>query len=148
MPARAVREEDDMHTPPRIPIRNNTQTHTDHTTPSLSHTTPKASQSTTPPPAPPTETIPPTSTPNLRDGYTMLPLPMLQPTEIRVLSQNINTLPTTSPAELGASPSTCTETSTRQFWACKKQIRTGQDMMRLWDESNNALNGDGLDRKW
>jgi hypothetical protein len=43
-----------------------------------------------------------------------------------------------------ASPLTCTETSTHQFWACKKQIRTGQNMMRLWDASNNALTGVGL----
>jgi hypothetical protein len=45
----------------------------------------------------------PITTPQLRSGYAALPLPTLKPTEIRVLSHNINTLPTSSPAELGVS---------------------------------------------
>ena len=35
-------------------------------------------------------------------GYTHPPLPSLNPTDIRILSHNINTLQTTSQAELGA----------------------------------------------
>jgi hypothetical protein len=44
-----------------------------------------------------------TTTQDISDGYACLPLPILKPTEIRVLSHNDNTLPTTSIEELGAS---------------------------------------------
>jgi hypothetical protein len=42
------------------------------------------------------------NTPANTNGYTKLPLPTLLPTDIRILSHNINTLHTTTPAELGA----------------------------------------------
>jgi hypothetical protein len=70
-----------------------------HPTPLTDNDTPPNSHTPNSPPTPP----PPTPTQNLQAGYTALPLPILQPTEIRVLSHNINTLPTSSPAELGAS---------------------------------------------
>ena len=58
----------------------------------------------------PTNNTPPPNTNNptpiqnhIDSGYTVLPLPNLLPTDIRVLSHNINSLPTASEAELGAS---------------------------------------------
>ena len=51
-------------------------------------------------PTPDTQPLP--NTPPNTNGYTKLPLPTLLPTDIRILSHNINTLHTTTPAELGA----------------------------------------------
>jgi hypothetical protein len=50
-----------------------------------------------------TPTTTTTTEQDICDGYMCLPLPTLKPTEIRVFSHNINSLPTTSTAELGAS---------------------------------------------
>jgi hypothetical protein len=97
--------------PTRVPC-NETQLHTSHRPTHITHqnmsnipTHETITTTTTPThtdthPTPPTT---PTPTQQLAAGYTHLPLPMLQPTDIRVLSHNINTLPTTSVAELGAS---------------------------------------------
>jgi hypothetical protein len=69
-------------------------------TPTSDHTPPPSTHTTPPTPPPPSNQsslpTPPTT------GYTHPPLPPLLPTDIRILSHNINTLPTTSPAELGA----------------------------------------------
>jgi hypothetical protein len=59
-------------------------------------------------------------------GYTSLPLPTLSPTDTRVLSHNINSLPTSSIAELGAtfdlyhhlSPSIIGLQETNKIWNC------------------------------
>ena len=89
-----------------IPITHNT-----HTTSTLTHDT------TTPttPMSQPTEnstnnatTNVPTLTPDtspepsIHYGYATMPLPELAPTDLRLLSHNINTLHTTTSAELGA----------------------------------------------
>ena len=44
---------------------------------------------------------PPTQTPPTQNGYAHTPLPTLHETDIRLISHNINTLHTTSEAELG-----------------------------------------------
>jgi hypothetical protein len=66
------------------------------------NTTPTNTPTANPPNSDP-PIITPYTTPHPRNGYVALPLPTLKPTEIRVLSHNINTLPTSSPAELGVS---------------------------------------------
>jgi hypothetical protein len=48
------------------------------------------------------DTQPLPNTPNNTNGYTKLSLPSLLPTEIHILSHNINTLHTITPAKLGA----------------------------------------------
>ena len=48
------------------------------------------------------DTQPLPTTPTNSNGYTQLPLPSLLPTDIRILSHNINTLHTTTHAKLGA----------------------------------------------
>jgi hypothetical protein len=80
MPSPAPTTEDTTHMPPRV----NTPSPSPHT----------------PPPSP----TPPSTTPSPNDhhGYSHLPLPTLHPTDIRLISHNINTLPTTTQAELGA----------------------------------------------
>ena len=55
---------------------------------------------TNPPNQQPPAPITPTQIINA--GYTEPPLPELQNTDIRVISHNVNTLPTNTPAELGA----------------------------------------------
>lgn len=79
------------------PIRhaNEDTSHTPLGDPQHTHT-PTPTTTTTQPPVT-------TASQNIRAGYTRLPLPTLQPTEIRIFSHNINSLPTTSIEELGAS---------------------------------------------
>jgi hypothetical protein len=72
---------------------------TAHTPPS-DHT-PTPPTNTTPPTPPTLNTQPSPPTPHTT-GYTHPPLPPLLPTDIRILSHNINTLHTASQAELGA----------------------------------------------
>jgi hypothetical protein len=64
------------------------------------------------------------NTPTNTNGYTQLPLPSLLPTDICILSDNINTLHTITPAELG------TTLDLYQNWipqllAFKNVIKTG-----------------------
>ena len=91
MPIRAANE-DNEHTPPG-------NLHIPHL-----HTATNTNEQNNNTDAPPNPSTPTTNTPtqNINDGYTPPPLPTLLPTDIRVLSQNINTLPTSTPAELEA----------------------------------------------
>ena len=102
MPERATYE-DISHTP-----RSDGHTTTTHTQPpnhNTNHTTPINTTHTNQTPTIPQNPHPPTANINqqIDAGYTVLPLPTLLPTDLRVLSHNINTLPTASQAELGAS---------------------------------------------
>ena len=81
MPPTTPTMADHMHTPPMNHTHTPTPPHTHHPT----------TQPTDPPP-----------TNTNHHGYTHLPLPTLQQTEIRLISHNINTLQTTNQAELGA----------------------------------------------
>jgi hypothetical protein len=91
MPTRAPREETQPHTSHRN--ANIIQHHINHTIDTI----------TTPTTPIQTQQVTPNMTPQHTDGYTRPPLPTLAPTDIRVLSHNINTIPTSSPAELGVS---------------------------------------------
>ena len=65
--------------------------------------TPNGDQHSPPSPHTPPITTPPHSAPSTNlHGYTTNPLPELAPTEIRLISHNINALHTTTQAELGA----------------------------------------------
>ena len=56
----------------------------------------------TPPPPTTRHTTPLLHTTTTKNGYAHLPLPILPPTDVRLLSHNINTLHTSTQAELGA----------------------------------------------
>jgi hypothetical protein len=128
--------------PTRAP-RDETQLHTPHC---LTHITTQVTETTTPHTTP-TQTPHVTldNTPQHNNGYTRPPLPMLAPTDIHVLLHNINTIPTLSPAELGASfnlyhnlnPSIIGLQETNQNWS-KYDETTGQVkqcMERRWPGS-------------
>jgi hypothetical protein len=114
---------------------------TSHTPPS-DHT-PTAPPTVTTPPTPPppnAHTSPPTPH---TTGYTHPPLPTLLPTDIRILSRNINTLHTTSKLNW-VLPLTCTKSLTPPSYAFKNATKSGHRMTKQRAPSAKPSIADGL----
>ena len=128
MPARAS-DEANLHTP-HGPTHTHSQQHHHNNLPQ---------------PQPNLNPPTPITTQQTEAGYTSLPLPTLLTTDIRVLSHNINSLPTSSTAELGAtfdlyhhlSPSIIGLQETNKNWKCYDATigRIKQCIQRRWPGS-------------